>query len=155
PPPPPRLCPPPHPPRPEPLRNIDHSHLVFGLRDFQVIGKLLRAGIAHRDDRLNELTEEFSALGFLVHGDRRSSVAHDIGQPQPPRGHYRQNPSEKSGERARFFADKKCLALWRQRISRLSIFLQQFQADKRIHDCAEASRGRASFFFELLDRLRS
>jgi hypothetical protein len=37
----------------------------------------------------------------------------------------------------------------------LSIFLQQFQADKRVHDCAQASRRRASFFFDLLNGLRS
>jgi hypothetical protein len=37
----------------------------------------------------------------------------------------------------------------------LAIFLQQFQADKRVHDCAQTPRGRASFFFELLNRLRA
>ena len=37
----------------------------------------------------------------------------------------------------------------------MSIFLQQFQADKRVHDCAQASRIAAGFFFELLDRFRS
>jgi len=64
-------------------RYVDYAHLLLGLRDFQVIGKLLRGGIAHWDDRLYKLAEKFSALGFLVHGDSRLSVAHNIGQPQP------------------------------------------------------------------------
>jgi len=73
-----------------------------------MIGKFLRAGVAHRDDRLHEFTEEFSALGFLVHATAgRPSRTISVSRSHPKS--LPQNRSEKSGERARFFADKKCL----------------------------------------------
>jgi len=37
----------------------------------------------------------------------------------------------------------------------LSIFLQQFQANKRVHDYIQPSRGRASLFSHLVNRLWS
>ena len=81
--------------------EIDYPQSIFRFCDIQMFGKLLRGGVAHRNDCLHQLAKEFRPLGFLVHGDGGPSVAHDISQPQPARNHDRQNRTEESGERTR------------------------------------------------------
>src|SRR5438034_2573597 len=116
-----------------------------------MVPKFLRIGVAHWNNVLHELTEEFGALCLLIHGNYWPTVAHDLTQPQPSRIELRQNRSEKSCERAGLIADEKRFTLRRKRVSGLPIFLQQFEADERVHYCAQTAFRRARFLAHLLD----
>jgi len=134
---------------PEPARKIDHPrHRVLAFAIFQMIGKFLRAGVAHRDDSSPRVEnfEEFSALGFLVHGDRRLSVAHDIGQPQPREVITGKIDPKKSGERARFSLIRKMPGSLASENILIGDLSSAVPSDKRVHDCAQPSRGRAVSF---------
>src|SRR5713101_513775 len=62
---------------------------------------------------------------------------------------------EESGVREWLLVDKKRFAFRCERISPMSIFLQKFESNQRVHDRPETSVRRASCLTDLLDSFRT
>src|SRR5207248_93926 len=114
-------------------RKIEHANVVFRFRDLQMISESLRRWIAHGDDSFHELTKKFGAFSFLIHRHRWMAFANDVRQAEPSGNELRRNRRKKSCVGAEFVADKKCSALWCERIFPLAIFFEKIETDKRIH----------------------
>src|SRR6266568_1422684 len=135
--------------------EIENAQFIFGFRHFQVICEFLRAAVAHWNDVLDELTEELCAFGFFIYGRHWPASARHLSYMQPFGGKPWQDRLEKSGEGARLVADEECFAFRRERIFSLSIFLQEVEADERVHDGPQTAHRRASLLADLLDGFRA
>ncbi len=115
-----------------------------------MIAECLGAAVAHGEDIFDQFAEEFGARRLLISRFRWPSSADDFVQFQPERNQAFHIHREKFRERAGFVAHEKRGAFRRERIFPLSIFLQKFEADERVHDRAQTALRCACLFADLL-----
>ena len=101
-----------------------------------MVGQRLGRAVAHRDDVLDQLSEKFRAWSLSIPRFRRPAGANDVIEFHPMLHQSHPVHAEKAGEGAGFVADQKGVAFRCERIF-VAAFLQQFEADERVHDRAQ------------------